>query len=72
MGSSCFSRGNRKNAEVIKQFIASHNLEASVRIEGCLCQGKCKNGPNIKINGKIFSNVTPESLETILSQELKV
>ena len=72
MGSSCFSRGNLKNAEIVKQFVSAHNLEKTVHVEGCLCQGKCKNGPNISINGKTFSHVTPENLETILQQELKI
>ncbi|MBO5481989.1 MAG: (2Fe-2S) ferredoxin domain-containing protein [Spirochaetaceae bacterium] len=70
MGSSCFSRGNSSNAEMIQLFIKEHGLEDRVKVSGCLCEGECKNGPNIKINGKLFTDVSPESLEILLKHEL--
>lgn len=72
MGSSCFSRGNAVNADLIRQFVASHNLEDKIRVEGCLCEGKCKQGPNVTINGKSFSQVSPEGLEDLLKKELEI
>lgn len=72
MGSSCFSRGNATNADLIRQFVTSHHLEDTVRVEGCLCTGKCKQGPNVTINGKLFSQVSPEGLEDLLKTELNV
>lgn len=72
MGSSCFSRGNSSNAEMVQYFIKEHGLEDSVKVSGCLCEGECKNGPNIKIDGKLFTNVAPESLEILLKHELGV
>ena len=70
MGSSCFSRGNSSNAEMIQLFIKEHGLEDRVKVSGCLCEGECKNGPNIKINGKLFTDVSPEGLEILLRHEL--
>jgi NADH:ubiquinone oxidoreductase subunit E len=70
MGSSCFSRGNSSNAEMIQLFIKEHGLEDRVKVSGCLCEGECKNGPNIKINGKLFTDVSPEGLEILLKHEL--
>jgi NADH:ubiquinone oxidoreductase subunit E len=72
MGSSCFTRGNAVNADLIRQFVASHKLEDKIRVEGCLCEGKCKQGPNITINGKLFSQVSPEGLEELLKKELEI
>jgi NADH:ubiquinone oxidoreductase subunit E len=69
MGSSCFSRGNSVNAEIARHFIETHNLGATVEIRGCLCEGECKNGPNIRIDGKLFSRVTPEALTDLLTHE---
>ena len=70
MGSSCFSRGNSSNAELIQLFIKENNLEGRVRVTGCLCEGECKSGPNIKRNGKLFTDVSPEGLEILLRHEL--
>ena len=72
MGSSCFSRGNATNAEIVRRFITEHHLEDSVRVEGCLCQGKCKQGPNITINGTTFSEISTEGLDELLCKELGV
>ena len=35
MGSSCFSRGNSTNAEVIQRFIADNGLEDKFSVRGC-------------------------------------
>jgi len=70
MGSSCFSRGNSANAEMIQLFIKENNLQDRVKVVGCLCEGECKSGPNIKINGKLFTDVSPEGLEILLRHEL--
>lgn len=70
MGSSCFSRGNAENAEAVRQFVKERGLEAQVEMQGCLCRGLCKDGPNIEINGKMFSAVSAESLGKILEKEI--
>ncbi len=72
MGSSCFSRGSSSNAEVIQNFIQMYNLSESVEICGSLCEGSCKKGPNLTINGKTFSNITPEALFDLLHHELEI
>lgn len=71
MGSSCFSRGNAMNAEIVQKFLADNDLADKVSVKGCLCDGQCKNGPNLHINDKLFSHVSPETLEDILSHELE-
>lgn len=70
MGSSCFARGNYINTEFIQNFIVSNNLQDEVCVRGCLCESQCKNGPNIKINGKVFCGIAPESLSDLLTREL--
>jgi NADH:ubiquinone oxidoreductase subunit E len=59
MGSSCFARGNNRNIEVIQNYLASHRLPAKIELTGHLCQGHCKSGPNISINGKLYHEVDP-------------
>ena len=59
MGSSCFSRGNNRNIEVLQSYIQSRTLPPTVELKGHLCQGHCKAGPNIAINGKTYHEVDP-------------
>ena len=59
MGSSCFSRGNNRNIEVLQDYLGVRELPPAVELTGHLCQGHCKSGPNITINGKIYHEVDP-------------
>jgi NADH:ubiquinone oxidoreductase subunit E len=59
MGSSCFSRGNNRNIEVIQEHLGSAALPAGVELTGHLCEGHCKAGPNVTINGKMYHEVDP-------------
>ncbi len=59
MGSSCFSRGNNRNIEVIQSYLSSGTLPGSVELTGHLCEGACKEGPNVTINGKMYHQVDP-------------
>lgn len=57
MGSSCFSRGNNKNLQVIEKFIQENEIDAQVKIVGNRCQGNCSKGPNITIDDKTYSSL---------------
>jgi NADH:ubiquinone oxidoreductase subunit E len=59
MGSSCFSRGNNRNIEVIQGYLGARSLPPGVELKGHLCQGHCKSGPNVSINGKWYHEVDP-------------
>ena len=67
MGSSCFCRGNNRNVELIQTFISEGHCTNRFRLEGHLCQGKCKSGPNIVLGGKAFAEVDPVSLIGLLN-----
>lgn len=70
LGSSCFSRGNNKNLEIIKEFISTRGLDAEVTFKGQLCSENCFQGPILIINGKTFSEVSKNKLIDILEKEL--
>lgn len=70
MGSSCFSRGNNRMIGIIKEFLKAEGLEDKVVLSGSLCEGRCKNGPGITINGKHFERLTTDSLPDILYENL--
>ena len=71
MGSSCFSRGNKENITRIRDYIDLHGLCGKVLLKGHLCEGLCKDGPNITVDGNVFSLGSPDSLEFILDDHLK-
>jgi NADH:ubiquinone oxidoreductase subunit E len=70
MGSSCFSHGNNHNVEIVERFLREHDLSARVEVIGCLCDGHCKDGPNIRINGELIRGVEPGMMPDLLSHKL--
>lgn len=70
MGSSCFSRGNNCNVEIVEQFLLERNLLGRVKIGGCLCDGHCKEGPNIRINDELLQGVEPGMMLDLLEHKL--
>ncbi len=68
MGSSCFARGNRKNLEVLEQYMAKHGLQAAVELNGSRCEEFCQKGPNVRINGTMYHQVDSGALIDLLHQ----
>lgn len=68
MGSSCFSRGNKKVLQQIKEFLSERKLEQQVVFRGAHCFGNCEDGPVMKINGKLIQKVDPENVSSILEE----
>ena len=70
MGSSCYLRGNLRNTEIIRAYIAEKSLEASVEFSGALCSGQCKEGPVITIDGETYTRVDSSGLLPLLRYRL--
>ncbi len=70
MGSSCFSRGNRINLELIKAWLSERQIEAEVSFKGQLCTGMCNKGPILIINEHTYQDVQPANIITILKSAL--
>jgi NADH:ubiquinone oxidoreductase subunit E len=66
MGSSCFSRGNSKNLGLIQDYLKTNGLQADVKLVGHLCQGLCKEGPNLTVNGQTYRRVESAAVPSIL------
>ena len=71
MGSSCFSRGNSRNIEVIQSYLAGSPQPLDVELTGHLCEGACKDGPNVTINGKMYREVDPIVMTGLLNHFLR-
>lgn len=70
MGSSCFSRGNKLSAEIIERYLRERGFASRVEVTGCLCDGHCKDGPNIRIDGELISGVDPAMIVDLLDHKL--
>lgn len=68
MGSSCFSRGNNRNIEIIQDFLSQGGLVSPPELAGHHCEGHCTQGPNIAINGKVHHAVSPVAVTGLLLQ----
>lgn len=66
MGSSCFVRGNRVFAKRIEEFVKENKSSIDITFRGCLCKEECNDGPNLRLNGELISNLTESKLEEIL------
>lgn len=70
MGSSCYPRGNRETLEKLKKYINENSLNDQVIMKGNLCEGLCKDGPNIRINGVIYHDIDYYSVLKVISEIL--
>ncbi len=68
LGSSCFSRGNGKTLQAVKEFFSKNNLNDSVFFHGELCTGNCSNGPILKIEDELYQEVDSEGAIDILKK----
>lgn len=66
LGSSCFSRGNIRNLDIVKKYIEENDLSAKIELKGHLCTNSCNRGPIIEINDKVYEGVNESSLIKIL------
>jgi NADH:ubiquinone oxidoreductase subunit E len=70
MGSACFSRGNIKALELIQGYLREHGLEQDVQVSGTLCQDRCRQGPNVTVQGECFCGMEPKAILQILEERL--
>jgi NADH:ubiquinone oxidoreductase subunit E len=72
MGSSCFSRGNKKLVRMIQEFLKENHLEDEVTLKGAHCMAQCDKGPLMKVNDELVYNITEETLLDSLEQKLGI
>ena len=70
LGSSCFSRGNKKILPLVQEYLRKYNLEDKVKFRGNHCFDNCKNGPSIRIGNRTYHELTREKMIEILDREL--
>lgn len=70
MGSSCFSRGNKKTVGFIQNYIKEKGLTDEILLKGAHCMGECDKGPLVEIDGQLFTQVTESMLQEIFDSKL--
>lgn len=70
LGSSCFARGNRNLLKQVQRYINQHGLADKVLFRGDHCFSECSKGPNLKIGGKIYSQLNEDNIHQILNEAL--
>lgn len=70
MGSSCFARGNARNLELIENYLDEHGLTGAVDLCGSRCEGHCRKGPNLAIDGAPQHGVDAGLLLELLRERL--
>jgi NADH:ubiquinone oxidoreductase subunit E len=65
MGSSCFSRGNNRNVELIRSYLDGKAGKAC-ELQGHLCRDQCTRGPNVAFDSREHHGVDPLSLVRLL------
>ncbi len=71
MGSSCFARGNNANLPAVQKWLEANPAGAEIECKGCRCGGLCGLGPNIWIDGRLYSAVTPEEIPALFARHLE-
>lgn len=66
MGSSCFSRGNKKSLPLIQEYLATRKLHDVVHFKGSHCCGQCDQGPILKVDGHCHTQVTESGVTALL------
>lgn len=70
LGSSCFSRGNKKAVQIINAFLDENMIRDRVHFHGAHCCGNCAQGAVLRVGDKVFEKIDQETIEDILAVEL--
>ncbi|MBW6490851.1 MAG: NAD(P)H-dependent oxidoreductase subunit E [Lentimicrobium sp.] len=66
LGSSCFSRGNKRLVKVVEQYLNENNLRHLVYFHGAHCFSSCDRGPLIHIDGKEYTDLNEDKVLSVL------
>lgn len=69
MGSACYLMGAQDLLEVIERL--PEEKRKKIDVKGATCLKACGSGPNVKVDGELISNVTPEILSALIEEKLQ-
>ncbi|HQK37722.1 MAG TPA: (2Fe-2S) ferredoxin domain-containing protein [Bacteroidales bacterium] len=71
LGSSCFSRGNRRVKERIDEYLKENGLVQKVSFRGSRCFDNCSRGPVVRIGTEMYYGVNEKNIVDILDKHFK-
>jgi NADH:ubiquinone oxidoreductase subunit E len=69
MGTACHLMGTQDLMDALDSLPAEMRLQ--IEVKGITCYKNCGKGPNVKINGELLNNATPEKLKEVLQEKLQ-
>lgn len=70
IGTSCHLLGSQDLIDALEEL--SDEVKNNIDVQGVTCLKSCGKGPNIRINGIVVPNVTPEQLIEIVQDNLLI
>ena len=70
VGSSCHLKGSYDVVQKLKKLIEEKNVGDKVELKASFCLGNCSNGVSMEIDGKLISNISPETIEEIFEKQV--
>ncbi len=67
-GTACHLMGSQDLMTLVNNLRETHGNRLQIKLTHCL--GDCGHGPNARINGVLYSKLTEEKLEAILTEVL--
>ena len=67
-GTSCHLMGSYDISQVVENLKSHQRALLDIKVVSCL--GKCGQGPNIRIHGETYTQVTPEQFKKLLDRVL--
>lgn len=68
IGTSCHLLGSQDLIDAIEEL--TDEVKDKIDLQGVTCLKSCGKGPNVRINGIVIPNVTPEQLIEIVNDKL--
>ena len=68
IGTSCHLMGSQDLADMLETLPPP--MRQRIDLRGVTCLRNCRKGPNVRINGIILSEMTPERLQIIIEDNL--
>lgn len=71
IGSGCHVKGSRRIIEILQQLIAAQpvNVQMTLKLEACFCQGKCTEGVVVKFDDTLISGVSTENIRELFHEK---
>lgn len=70
LGSSCYSHGNYDLIKAVQHYLQKRGLDEKVEFSGEHCLNECVNGPNMRIDGKLYNHINTDTVLKILDEQL--